>query len=119
MVLVLRDSTENRSIPSLSLHVKQKEVSQKITSLSNKIQLGQRGVATLRKTLSEVESQISDLDAAKEIAKKGNQYERKVKVKWRKTSQNGKLKNSYSGNAMNQSELKAKTHRWCLAREKM
>ena len=61
-------------------------MSQKITSLSNKIQLGERSVATLRKTLNEVESQISDLDAAKEIAKKGNESERKVKVKWRKTS---------------------------------
>ena len=61
-------------------------MSQKITSLSNKIQLGQRGVATLRKTLNEIESQISDLDAAKEIAKKGNQCEREVKAKWRKTS---------------------------------
>lgn len=56
-------------------------MSQKITSLSNKIQLGQRGVATLRKTLNEVESQISDLDAAKEIAKQGNQGEDEVKVK--------------------------------------
>lgn len=63
-------------------------MSQKITSLSNKIQLGQRGVAILRKTLNEVESQISDLDAAKEIAKQGNQREDEVKVKWRKTSQN-------------------------------
>jgi len=65
----------------LSLHVELKEVSQKITSLSNKIQLGERGVSTLRKTLNEVESQISDLDAAKEIAKKGNDSERKVLVK--------------------------------------
>jgi len=65
----------------LSLHVELKEVSQKITSLSNKIQLGERGVATLRKTLNEVESQISDLDAAKEIAKKGNEIERKAKVR--------------------------------------
>ena len=74
-----------------SLHVEQKEVSQKMTSLSNRIQLGQRGVSTLRKTLNEVESQISDLDAAKEVAKKGNQRERKVKIaEWRKTFQNGK-----------------------------
>ena len=76
-----------------SLHVEQKEVSQKMTSLSNRIQLGQRGVSTLRKTLNEVESQISDLDAAKEIAKKGNQRERNVKIaEWRKTFQNGKEK---------------------------
>ena len=88
MLLVLRHSIENRPIPSLmfyiwhlSLHVELKEVSQKITSLSNKIQLGERGVSTLRKTLNEVESQISDLDAAKEIAKKGNDSERKVLVK--------------------------------------
>lgn len=74
----------------LSLHVEQKEVSQKMTSLSNRIQLGQRGVSTLRKTLNEIESQISDLDAAKEIAKKGNQCKRKVTIEWRKTSQNGK-----------------------------
>ena len=95
MVLVLRYSIEKRSVPSLmfyawpylSLHAEHKEVSQKITSLSNKIQLGQRGVATLRKTLNEVESQISDLDAAKELAKKGNQLEREVKVEWRKSSQ--------------------------------
>lgn len=67
-------------IPSLMLHVwyfslyvEQKEVSQQIKSLSNKIQLEQRSVATLRKTLNEVESQISDLDAAKEIAKQGNE----------------------------------------------
>lgn len=65
-----------------SLHVEQKEVSQKMTSLSNRVQLGQRGVSALRKTLNEVESQISDLDAAKEIAKKGNQCERKVKNEW-------------------------------------
>ena len=62
-------------------------MSQRITNLSNKIQLGQRGVATLRKTLNEVESQISDLDAAKELAKKGNQFECEVKVKWKKSSQ--------------------------------
>lgn len=74
----------------LSLHVEQKEVSQKMTSLSNRIQLGQRGMSTLRKTLNEVESQISDLDTAKEIAKKGNQCERKVKIEWRKNSLNGK-----------------------------
>lgn len=67
-------------------------MSQKMTSLSNRIQLGQRGVSTLRKTLNEVESQISDLDTAKEIAKKGNQCEREVKIEWRKTSQNGKKK---------------------------
>lgn len=67
-------------IPSLILHiwyfslyVEQKEVSQQIKNLSIKIQLGQRSVATLRKTLNEVESQISDLDAAKEIAKEGNE----------------------------------------------
>ena len=58
-----------------------KEATLKITSLSNKIQMEQRGVATLRKTLNEVESQISDLDAAKELAKKGTHCERKVKVK--------------------------------------
>ena len=57
-----------------SLYAEQKEVSQQIKNLSNKIQLGQRGVTTLRKTLNEVESQISDLDAAKEIAKKGNGF---------------------------------------------
>lgn len=55
-----------------SLHVEHEEVSQQIKNLSNKIQLGQRGVVTLRKTLNEVEAQISDLDAAKEIAKRGN-----------------------------------------------
>lgn len=76
----------------LSLHVEQKKVSQKMTSLSNRIQLGQRGVSTLRKTLNEVESQISDLDTAKEIAKKGNQCEREVNIEWRKNSQNGKKK---------------------------
>ena len=55
------------------LHTKQKEVSQKIKALSNKIQLRQRGVLTLRKSLNEIESQISDLDAAKEIAKQGKE----------------------------------------------
>lgn len=58
-----------------SLHAKQKEVSQEIKTKSNKIQLGQRGVVTLRKSLNEIEARISDLDAAKEIAKQG-----KVKV---------------------------------------
>lgn len=67
-------------IPSLmpyiwyfSLHVEHKEVSLQMKNLSNKIQLGQRSVATLRKTLIEVESQVSDLDAVKEIAKQGNE----------------------------------------------
>ena len=55
----------------IRLHAKQREVYQKIKALSNKIQLRQRGVLTLRKSLNEIESQISDLDAAKEIAKQG------------------------------------------------
>ena len=55
----------------IRLHAKQREVYQKIKALSNTIQLRQRGVLTLRKSLNEIESQISDLDAAKEIAKQG------------------------------------------------
>ena len=61
------------------LHAKQREVYQKIKALSNKIQLRQRGVLTLRKSLNEIESQISDLDAAKEIAKQGKE-KRKIKM---------------------------------------
>ena len=64
----------NSSIFRFSLHAKQKEVSQQIKHLSSKIQLGQRGVATLRKSLNEIEAQISDLDASKEIAKQGKHF---------------------------------------------
>ena len=63
----------------IRLHAKQREVYQKIKALSNKIQLRQRGVLTLRKSLNEIESQISDLDAAKEIAKQGKEM-RKIKM---------------------------------------
>ena len=63
----------------IRLHAKQREVYQKIKALSNKIQLRQRGVLTLRKSLNEIESQISDLDAAKEIAKQGKE-KRKIKM---------------------------------------
>ena len=63
----------------IRLHAKQREVYQKIKALSNKIQLRQRGVLTLRKSLNEIESQISDLDAAKEIAKHGKVM-RKIKM---------------------------------------
>ena len=54
-----------------SLHAKQDELSQQIKTLSNKIQLEQRGVVALRKSLNEIEAQISDLDVAKERAKQG------------------------------------------------
>ncbi|KAJ7373042.1 hypothetical protein OS493_014186 [Desmophyllum pertusum] len=64
-----------------SLHVEHKEVSQQIKNLSNKIQLGQRGVVTLRKTLNEVEAQISDLDAAKEIAKRERNFKEAKRLK--------------------------------------
>ena len=64
----------------IRLHAKQREVYQKIKALSNKIQLRQRGVQTLRKSLNEIESQISDLDAAKEIAKQGKEM-RKIKMR--------------------------------------
>ena len=47
-------------------------MSQQIKALSNKMQLEKRGVVTLRKSLNEIEAQISDLDLAKEIAKQGN-----------------------------------------------
>ena len=63
----------------IRLHAKQREVYQKIKALSNKIQLRQRGVLTLRKSLNEIESQISDLDAAKEIAKQGKEM-RNIKM---------------------------------------
>ena len=63
----------------IRLYAKQRQVYQKIKALSNKIQLRQRGVLTLRKSLNEIESQISDLDAAKEIAKQGKE-KRKIKM---------------------------------------
>ena len=63
----------------IRLHAKQREVYQKIKALSNKIQFRQRGVLTLRKSLNEIESQISDLDAAKEIAKQGKEM-RNIKM---------------------------------------
>ena len=55
-------------------------MSQKIKALSNKIQLRQRGVLTMRKSLNEIESQISDLDAAKEIAKQGKEMRKDKNV---------------------------------------
>lgn len=64
-----------------SLHAKQKEVSQEIKTKSNKIQLGQRGVVTLRKSLNEIEARISDLDAAKEIAKQERNFKEAKRLK--------------------------------------
>ncbi|XP_022785285.1 cingulin-like [Stylophora pistillata] len=64
-----------------SLQVKHKEVAQEIKNITNKIQVGQRGVATLRKTVNEIESQISDLDAAKEIAKKDRNFKEAKRLK--------------------------------------
>ena len=59
-----------------SLHTEQKEVSQEITNLTDKVQKVQRGLTTIKKALNEIESQISDLDAAKEIAKQGKDWNR-------------------------------------------
>ena len=50
-------------------------MSQEIKTLSNTIQLEQRGVVALRKSLNEIEAQISDLDVAKERAKQGKYKE--------------------------------------------
>lgn len=59
-----------------SLEAKHKEVSQEVKTFTNKIHMGQRRVVTLRKTVNEIESQISDLDAVKKIAIEGKGYER-------------------------------------------
>ena len=59
-----------------SLEAKHKEVSQEVKTFTNKIHMGQRRAVTLRKTVNEIESQISDLDAVKKIAIEGKGYER-------------------------------------------
>lgn len=64
-----------------SLQAKHKAVSQQIKSLSNKIQIRQRSADTLRKRLNLTESQIFDLDAAKEIAKQERNFKEAKRLK--------------------------------------